>query len=235
MLPTPVLSMPMLSVPAPCTHPFYVITPIMSICVTAPSRPPCPLPSHPKDSKGDDQQPDEIADAQTDLVFRLSNDEGKFDVAVREEDDQVPRGARCVPGGVAPESRGPAPAMHQEGQAVQAVGVEARGLHGGVGGVGGCANEEGARAINYIAANADAFRKSEGVDSRQDFDEKMAKPPVRERDSFWHSCLCRSSAGQVQIRRSTRCRSPASTAAASIRRFGGVAALHWRPTSAPSS
>ena len=54
---------------------------------------------------------------------------------VREEGDQEPVGARRAPGGVAPESRGPAPEMHEEQQAVQAAGVELRGLRRDVGGV----------------------------------------------------------------------------------------------------
>ena len=50
-------------------------------------------------------------------------------------------------------------------------------------------NKEGARAINYIAANAAAYRKSKGVDSRQVLDAKMAKTPAqREEDSFWRHC-----------------------------------------------
>ena len=51
------------------------------------------------------------------------------------------------------------------------------------------AHKEGARATNFIAANAAAYRKSKGVDCRQDLDAKMAKTPAeRDHDSFWSLC-----------------------------------------------
>ena len=152
----------------------------------------------------------QITDAQTNLVFRLSNDEGNFDVVgygkkatknqsgpdarpgvwllraevrrrkcTKNNKPCKPRGWNCgdCVATLAACSRG-FPWTDPD-QVDQAVTPSAR----------MSANKEGARAMNYIADHAAAFRASEGVDARQALDEKMAKTTAdRERDSFWYTC-----------------------------------------------
>ena len=83
--------------------------------------------------------------------------------------------------------------MPEERQDVQAAGVEVRGPRRHFGDarpwVRLDGSRAGSRAINFIAANAAAYRKSKGVGSRQVLDAKMAKTPAgRDKDPFWRGC-----------------------------------------------